>query len=77
VVELGDHGVEQVYEVGPGSGALGAQLADAGLEIGQLGLVVVWFILDDAEVLEAGQVQLTQNNSKSMNKIRKMYVSKV
>ena len=57
VVELGDHGVEQVYEVGAAPGALGAQLFDAGLEVGKLGLVVVWLVLDDAEVLEAGHVQ--------------------
>jgi len=57
VVELGDHGVEEVYEVGAAPGALGAQIFDAGLEMGQFGLVVVWLVLDDAEVLEAGHVQ--------------------
>jgi len=57
VVELGDHGVEEVYEVGAAPGAPGAQLFDAGLKVGQLGLVVVWLVLDDAEVLEAGHVQ--------------------
>jgi len=57
VVELGDHGVEEVYEVGAAPGALRAQLPDAGLEVGQLGLVEVWIVLDDAEVLEAGHVE--------------------
>ncbi len=57
VVKLGDHGVEQVNEVGAAPGALGAQLFDAGLEVVQLGLVVVRLVLDDAEVLEAGHVQ--------------------
>jgi hypothetical protein len=57
VVELGDHGVEQVYEVDAAPGAPGAQLFDVGLEVGQLGLVVVWLVLDDAEVLEAGHVE--------------------
>jgi len=57
VVELGDHGVDEVYEVCPAPGAPGAQLTYAGFEVGQFGLVEVWLVLDDAEVLEAGQVQ--------------------
>ena len=57
MVELGDHGVEEVYEVGAAPGALGTQLFDAGLEMGQLGLVVVRLVLDDAKVLETGHVQ--------------------
>ena len=46
MVELGDHGVEEVYEVSAAPGALGAQIFDAGLEMGKLGLVIVWFVLD-------------------------------
>ena len=57
MVELGDHGVEEVYKVSPAPGAPGAQLFDAGFEMGQFGLVIVRLVLDDAEVLEAGHVQ--------------------
>ncbi len=39
VVELGDHLVEEVYEVSAGPGAGGAKLADAGLEVFELGLI--------------------------------------
>jgi len=57
VVELGDHGIEKIDQVSPAPGALSAQLPYAGLEVGQPGLVVVWLVLDDAEVLEAVHVQ--------------------
>ncbi len=57
MVELGDHLVEEVYEVGPGPGAGGAERADAGLEVLELGLIINGLVLDDAEILEAAHVQ--------------------
>jgi hypothetical protein len=49
VVELGDHLVEEVYQVDAGPGAGGAERADAGLEVFELGLVEAGLVLDDAE----------------------------
>jgi len=57
VVELGDHGVEEVYEVGAAPGAGGAQRADHGLEVLELCLIIIGLVLDDAEILEAAHVE--------------------